>query len=76
MPLYACGGGTILLLQSWLSDGMSLGSAAACMITGPATKITDLGALKIAMGLKRFVLYILFVMLYSLITGLLVNCFL
>ena len=76
MPLYACGGGTIPLLQSWLSDGMSLGSAAAFMITGPATKITNLGALKIAMGLKRFVLYILFVMLYSLITGLLVNCFL
>ena len=76
VPLYACGGGTIPLLQSWLSDGMSLGSAAAFMITGPATKITNLGALKIAMGLKRFVLYILFVMLYSLITGLLVNCFL
>ncbi len=55
---------------------MSLGSAAAFMITGPATKITNLGALKIAMGLKHFVLYILFVMLYSLITGLLVNCFL
>lgn len=36
VPLYACGGGTIPLLQAWLLDGMSLGSAAAFMITGPA----------------------------------------
>ena len=49
VPLYACGGGTIPLLQAWLMDGMSLGSAAAFMITGPATKITNLGALKIVL---------------------------
>ncbi len=42
--LYACGGGTIPLLQAWLMDGMSLGGAAAFMITGPAMKITNLGA--------------------------------
>ena len=29
VPLYACGGGTIPLLQQWLWDGMSMGSAAA-----------------------------------------------
>ena len=43
VPLYACGGGTIPLLQQWLWDGMSMGSAAAFMITGPSTKITNLG---------------------------------
>lgn len=73
VPLYACGGGTIPLLQQWLWDGMSMGSAAAFMITGPATKITNLGALKIVLGIKRFVLYLTFVMLFSLMTGLLVN---
>ncbi len=73
VPLYACGGGTIPLLQQWLWDGMSLGSAVAFMITGPATKITNLGALKIVLGIKRFVLYIAFVMLFSLAAGLLVN---
>ena len=62
VPLYACGGGTIPLLQAWLLDGMSLGSAAAFMITGPATKITNLGALKIVLGLKHFLLYLAFVM--------------
>ena len=73
VPLYACGGGTIPLLQEWLSSGMSMGSAAAFMITGPATKITNLGALKIVMGLKRFLLYIAFVMTFSLLSGIIVN---
>jgi len=73
VPLYACGGGTIPLLQQWLWEGMSLGNAAAFMITGPATKITNLGALKIAMGWKRFTLYIGFVMLFSFLCGIVVN---
>lgn len=73
VPLYACGGGTIPLLQQWLFDGMSVGSAASFMITGPATKITNLGAVKIIMGTKRFVLYLAFVMLFSFFTGIIVN---
>ncbi len=73
VPLYACGGGTIPLIQQWLAEGMSLGSAAAFMITGPATKITNLGALKIVFGVKKFLLYIAFVMLFSFVTGLTVN---
>lgn len=73
VPLYACGGGTIPLLQQCLADGMSMGSAAAFMITGPATKITNLGALKIVLGLKRFLLYLAFTMVFSFATGILVN---
>ncbi|MBD5463465.1 MAG: permease [Lachnospiraceae bacterium] len=73
VPLYACGGGTIPLLQQWLVSGMSMGSASAFMITGPATKITNLGALKIVLGIRRFVLYLAFVMLFSLVTGLVVD---
>ena len=76
VPLYACGGGTIPLLRQWLAEGMSLGSAAAFMLTGPSTKITNLGALKIVFGVKRFLLYLAFVMAFSLLTGLLVNIFL
>lgn len=73
VPLYACGGGTIPLLQAWLIDGMSMGSAAAFMITGPATKITNLGAVKIVLGAKRFALYWAFTILFALATGWLVN---
>lgn len=73
VPLYACGGGTIPLIREWLAMGMSIGSASAFMITGPATKITNLGALKIVLGMKRFLLYLAFVMVFSLATGAIVN---
>ena len=73
VPLYACGGGTIPLLQEWLWQGMSMGSAAAFMLTGPSTKITNLGALKIVLGIRRFALYLVFVMAFSWLTGILVN---
>lgn len=73
VPLYACGGGTIPLLREWLWEGMSLGSAAAFMITGPATKITNLGAVKIVLGPKRFALYWAFTILSALLTGWIVN---
>lgn len=73
VPLYACGGGTIPLLQQWLWNGMSMGSAAAFMITGPATKITNLGALKIVLGIKRFMFYIAFIILFSFLCGLIVD---
>ena len=73
VPLYACGGGTIPLLREWLWDGMSIGSAAAFMLTGPATKITNLGALKIVLGIRRFFMYWIYVILFALLTGLIVN---
>ncbi len=73
VPLYACGGGTIPLLIQWLADGMSMASASAFMITGPATKITNLGALKIVLGFRKFIAYLLFVIAYSLINGLVVD---
>ncbi len=73
VPLYLCGGGTIPLLQDWLQNGMSLGSATAFMITGPATKITNLGALKIVLGAKRFVLYLLYSFAFSYLCGVLID---
>ena len=73
VPLYACGGGTIPLLRQWMVQGMSLGSAAAFMITGPATKITNLGALKIVLGARKFIAYLLFTLLFAFLTGIVTN---
>jgi len=73
VPLYVCGGGTIPLLQSWLQSGMSMGGAAAFMITGPAAKITNLGALKIVLGIKHFFLYLAFAVVFALLSGAVVN---
>jgi uncharacterized membrane protein YraQ (UPF0718 family) len=73
VPLYVCGGGTIPLLMTWLENGMGMGSAAAFMITGPATKITNLGAVKIVLGMKNYVLYLFFAILFALISGLVIE---
>jgi uncharacterized membrane protein YraQ (UPF0718 family) len=73
VPLYVCGGGTIPLLQQWLASGMTMGSAAAFMITGPATKITNLGALKIVLGIKHYFFYLLFIILFALSSGLIID---
>lgn len=75
VPLYVCGGGTIPILQGWLWNGMSMGSASAFMITGPATKITNLGALKSVLGIHKFMLYVLYSVVYAVVCGQLVNLF-
>ncbi|WP_330617780.1 permease [Mobilitalea sibirica] len=76
VPLYVCGGGTIPLLAEWLHSGMSMGAATAFMISGPATKITNLGAVKIVLGTKRFILYFIYVILFAVISGLIIGDFL
>lgn len=73
VPLYVCGGGTIPLFQQWLTNGMSMGAATSFMITGPSTKITNLGALKIVLGIKNFAIYIAFVIVFSLVSGIVIN---
>lgn len=75
VPLYTCGGGTIPLISAWLGEGMSKGSAIAFMIAGPATKLTNLGAVKIVLGVKNFILYLSFSILMSTVFGLVVNLF-
>jgi len=73
VPLYACGGGTIPLLQTWMQRGMTLGSVSAFMITGQAMKITNLGAVKIVLGLKHFLYFLIFVSLFAVLSGLAID---
>ena len=75
VPLYVCGGGTIPLLMSWMQSGMSLGAAATFMITGPAMKITNIGAVKIILGIKHFMFYLLFSVLFALLSGFAIDYF-
>lgn len=73
VPIYVCGGGTIPLLNEWLHSGMSMGAGTAFMITGPATKITNLGALRIVLGIKHFIIYLVYVVVFALLSGLLID---
>jgi uncharacterized membrane protein YraQ (UPF0718 family) len=54
---------------------MSVGAAAAFMLTGPATKFTNLAALKSIVGAKKFALYFLFTLAYATVVGLFCNLF-
>lgn len=76
VPIYACGGGSIPLLKLWLHEGMTVGSAIAFMLSGAATKFTNLGAVKIILGLRNFIIYIAFNILFSICAGLLANAIL
>lgn len=73
VPIYVCGGGTIPLLKTWLDNGMAPGAAIAFMIMGPATKITNLSALKIILGIKNLSLFILFNLSFAVLSGIMIN---
>lgn len=75
VPLYACGGGMIPLMRAWMLSGMDMGSVAAFMIAGPATKITNLSAVKIILGTRNFLLYLGYCLLFVFISGLVINLF-
>ncbi len=71
IPLYACGGGTIPMVASLLSQGLSRGSALAFLTVGPATRITSLSAIA-AIFRKRFLLlYVVVLLVFSVLLGLL-----
>jgi uncharacterized membrane protein YraQ (UPF0718 family) len=68
-----CMYGTIPIAASFAEQGMEEDWIAAFMITGPATKITNLGAVKIVLGMKNFAIYLLFTVLFALLSGLAVD---
>lgn len=73
VPLYLCGGGTIPLIDAMLNSGVSVGSAVAFMLSGAATKLTNLGAMKIVLGAKNFLIYILFCVISAVFTGITID---
>ncbi|MCX7773539.1 MAG: permease [Clostridia bacterium] len=73
IPLYMCGGGTIPLIRSWIDAGMSIGAASSFMISGPATKLNNLSAVKMILGKSNFILYLIYTLSFSVLAGYAVN---
>ena len=73
IPLYACGGGTIPLINAWLRAGMGTGDAMAFMLAGPAVKINNLSAVKMILGTKHFLLYIAYCLVFAMLSGWIIN---
>lgn len=58
VPLYACGGGTIPIIQILTQMGMSQGAALAFFISGPATKISTIVTLNAVVRPRVVALYL------------------
>jgi uncharacterized membrane protein YraQ (UPF0718 family) len=71
VPLYACGGGVIPLVRSLIEEGMSGGAALAFLIAGPATRIAPLMALATIVRPVFVVAYVIFLVAYSVLAGVL-----
>ena len=76
VPLYICGAGTVPLIRAWLMAGMGVGDALTFMLAGPATKINNLSAVKMILGIKNFLLYLAFVIVFAVLSGLILGRFL
>jgi uncharacterized membrane protein YraQ (UPF0718 family) len=70
VPLYACGGGTIPVMQTLQQLGMDKGAILAFFISGPATKLSTLVALKAAVRKEAFLLYLIIGLLGASVFGL------
>ena len=69
VPIYTCGGGSLPLIREFLFLGMSPGAALGFMISGPATKATNLAALYAVLGRSWLFIYIVYIIAGALCIG-------
>ena len=69
VPLYACGGGTIPVIDSMMQMGMTRGAALAFFISGPATKFSTLSVFGTVFGSRLLGLYLAVMLVGALIWG-------
>ncbi len=70
LPTYACGGGTIPLVQSLMRGGMGGGAALAFLVVGPATRMPPLMALATIIRPAFIGAYVGLLIVYSVLAGL------
>jgi uncharacterized protein len=75
VPLSPCGGGVIPLVNGLVQQGMSAGAALAFLIAGPATRIPPLMALATILRPISVVAYVVLMILYAVLAGLVYGLF-
>src|SRR3989339_91787 len=74
-PLYACGGGSIPVIEVLYQSGMSKGAVLAFFISGPATKMSTLAALFASMEKRVVTLYLIVTLFGAFLFGIAYNLF-
>lgn len=69
VPLYACGGAALPVVETMLRMGMTPGAALAFFIAGPATKVHTVGTLGAVFGRRVLTWYLLVMLLSALLWG-------
>ncbi len=69
VPLYACGGGTLPIVEIMIQMGMTPGAALAFFIAGPATKFHTVGALGAVFGRRLLLWYLVVMIIGALLWG-------
>jgi uncharacterized membrane protein YraQ (UPF0718 family) len=75
VPLYACGGGVIPLIRALIEQGMAPAAALAFLIAGPATRVPPLMALATILRPAVVVSYVILLIAYSVLAGLVFGLF-
>ena len=70
VPLYACGGGSIPIVEIMMQMGMTSGAALAFFIAGPATKFSTLAVLGTVFGRRLLFCYLALMLSGALFWGL------
>ena len=69
VPVYVCGGATVLLLMQGAVMGMAQGAILTFMVSGPATRFTSLAALATVLRKRAVLGYVLVVIVVAMIAG-------
>lgn len=69
VPLYACGGGSLPIVEIMIQMGMTPGAALAFFIAGPATKFHTLGTLGAVFGRRMLLWYLAVMIICALMWG-------
>jgi uncharacterized membrane protein YraQ (UPF0718 family) len=75
IPLYACGGGAIPVMQVLYESGLSGGAVLAFFISGPGTRLSTIAALFTCMPRKLSVVYVSVIIIGAVVFGFVYNIF-
>ena len=69
VPLYACGGGSLPIVEIMMQMGMTPGAALAFFIAGPATKFSTLTVFGAVLGRRPLLFYLIVMLTGALLWG-------